>query len=183
MRAIKVKNMVCPRCILTVEEIADQLGLKYQSVSLGTILMCEDIQGDQFEKLETALNLTGLELLDGRLAKIIEGVNEAIDGYLLVQKIDRHKKLSTYISSKVHFEYCYLSSLYSSIEGRTIERTYIIKRIQKAKALLEEGEYSLTEIAGQLGFATVHHLSAQFKRITGLTPSKFRKLRISAVEE
>jgi AraC family transcriptional regulator len=115
-------------------------------------------------------------LIETRVNKIIEDVKKNVLAYIGDQTGDKRLKLSSFITSRVRYDYSYLSDLFSSVEGITIEQFFIVQRIEKVKELLVYEELSLTEISYQTGFSSVHHLSGQFKKVTGLTPSHFKKI-------
>ncbi len=168
--------MVCQRCILTVETILKNLDIAFEKVELGEINLTTKPDKDQIIELEEELNKVGFELIETRVNKIIEDIKKAIIEYLALGLEGQELKLSSFITNKIPYDYSYLSDLFSSIEGKTIEQYFILQRIEKVKELLVYDQLSLTEISYQTGFSSVHHLSAQFKKLTGLTPSYFRKI-------
>ena len=168
--------MVCQRCILTVETILKNLDIAFEKVELGEINLTTKPDKDQIIELEEELNKVGFELIETRVNKIIEDIKKAIIEYLDLGMDGQELKLSSFITNKIPYDYSYLSDLFSSIEGKTIEQYFILQRIEKVKELLVYDQLSLTEISYQTGFSSVHHLSAQFKKLTGLTPSYFRKI-------
>jgi AraC-like DNA-binding protein len=117
-------------------------------------------------------------LIDTRVNKIIEDIKLAVLEYLNLGMENQNLKLSGFITKKLSYDYSYLSDLFSSVEGKTIEQYFILQRIEKVKELLVYDQLSLTEISYQTGFSSVHHLSSQFKKITGLTPSHFKKIGV-----
>ena len=118
----------------------------------------------------------GFELIEKRVNKIIEDIKRAVIEYLNLGMDNENLKLSSFIVKKIPYDYSYLSDLFSTIEGKTIEQFFILSRIEKVKELLVYDQLSLTEISYQTGFSSVHHLSAQFKKVTGLTPSHFKRI-------
>jgi AraC-type DNA-binding domain-containing proteins len=122
------------------------------------------------------LNKVGFELIETRLNKIIEDIKQSVMEYISQGMDGQNLKLSSFINQKIAYDYSYLSDLFSSVEGKTIEQFFILQRIEKVKELLVYDQLSLTEISYQTGFSSVHHLSAQFKKITGFTPSHFKKV-------
>jgi len=122
------------------------------------------------------LNQAGFELIETRVNKIIEEIKQAAMEYLNLGMDNENLKLSSFITKRIPYDYSYLSDLFSSIEGKTIEQFFILQRIEKVKELLVYDQLSLTEISYQTGFSSVHHLSSQFKKVTGLTPSHFKKI-------
>ncbi|WP_197901539.1 helix-turn-helix domain-containing protein [Rhodocytophaga rosea] len=175
---LHIKNMVCDRCVLYVESILKQLSIPFQKVQVGEIHLHEDLLETQKQLLQQRLQAIGLELIDNRLNQLIEKAKTLILARARneVPEQEKHQKLSVYLSERLHLDYFYLSTLFSSVEGRTIENYLIEQRIEKAKELLVYGELSLSEIAYQLDYSSVAHLSGQFKKTTGLTPSHFKQI-------
>jgi len=173
---VHIKNMVCQRCIMTVENIFDKLKIPIHHISLGEAHLESKLNQEQMNSLQQELNKVGFELIDSRVNQLIENIKQAIMEYLNLGMDSENLKLSSFITNKVPYDYSYLSDLFSSIEGKTIEQFFILQRIEKVKELLVYDQLSLTEISYQTGFSSVHHLSSQFKKITGLTPSHFKKI-------
>lgn len=173
-----VKNMVCHRCILAVKDILLNLSIPFQQVSIGEIHLVENITKEQNEVLSSNLVQIGLELIDNRMRGMAEKIKQLI--LMKVRKEvdskEQKMKLSVFLSEHLHHEYTYLSSFFSSIEGRTIENYFIEQRIEKVKELLVYKEMTLSEIAFEMEYSSVAHLSNQFKKITGLTPSHFKQV-------
>ena len=166
--------MVCPRCILSVENIFENLAIPVQRIDLGEVVLSKELSLTELKNIETELKKVGFELIETRINKIVEDIKKLILEFLDIS--DRKTNLSAFITSKIHYDYSYLSDLFSSIEGKSIEQFFIIQRIEKVKELLVYDQLSLTEIAYKVGFSSVHHLSAQFKKVTGLTPSLFKNI-------
>jgi len=173
-----IKNMVCNRCIMTVENILDKNHLPFSSVSLGEVELERKLSDEEIKAVDIDLRKVGFELIDTRVNKIIDDIKQAVLQYLNLGMDSQNLKLSTFITDKIPYDYSYLSDLFSSIEGKTIEQYFILLRIEKVKELLVYDQLSLTEISYQTGFSSVHHLSSQFKKVTGLTPSHFKKIGI-----
>ena len=173
---IFIKNMVCQRCVMTVENVLRDLNITFNKVSLGEVEFSEKPASAALNKFQKALNHVGFELIDTRINKIIEDIKQAVMQYLGLGMDSQNLKLSSFITNKIPNDYSYLSDLFSSIEGKTIEQFFILQRIEKVKELLVYDQLSLTEISYQTGFSSVHHLSSQFKKVTGLTPSHFKKV-------
>jgi len=173
---LHIKNMVCQRCIMTVESIFDKLKLPYHHISLGEAHLDSNLTQDQITAVQLELNKVGFELIDSRVNKLIENIKQAVMRYLNLGMNSQNLKLSSFITKKIPYDYSYLSDLFSSIEGKTIEQFFILQRIEKVKELVVYDQLSLTEISYQTGFSSVHHLSSQFKKVTGLTPSHFKKI-------
>jgi AraC family transcriptional regulator len=171
-----IKNMVCPRCISSVTSILEKLEIPFHKVSLGEVGLAEKLGLPKAKQLDAELKKIGFELIETRVTKIVEDIKKLTLEYLSDEANDQKRKLSVYITSQLHYDYSYLSDLFSSVEGITIERYFIIQRIEKVKELIVYDELSLTEISYRLGFSSVHHLSAQFKRETGYNASHFKKI-------
>lgn len=171
-----VKNMVCHRCILAVEDILQTNKIPFQKVSFGEIHLLTTPSQKQKEQLQEKLNAIGFEIVDSNTGRIIEKIKNLVIKRARNEGDEKDSKinLSKYLSENVHHEYTYMSSLFSSIEGRTIENYFIELRIEKVKELLTYGQMTLTHIAFELDYSGVAHLSKQFKKITGLTPSSFK---------
>jgi AraC-like DNA-binding protein len=178
---IRLKNMVCDRCILVVEDILQKLAIPFHKVSFGEIHLAEELSNEQKESLSKKLGAVGFELIDNYAGGLIEKVKSLVikKARNEVNETESKKKLSHYLSEKVNHEYTYLSSLFSSVEGRTIENYFIEQRIEKVKELLVYGQLTLSQIAFDLEYSSVAHLSTQFKKITGLTPTYFKEIGIA----
>lgn len=178
---IYVKNMVCDRCNMMVKDVLENMNLSYASVDLGEIDLGDhygaNLADDQQKALSDALEHLGFSILSDKKSKLIGDIKIACLNY--IQNIENPDKkiLSEHISSAVNLEYNYLSHIFSAVEGITIEQYFIRLRVEKVKELLVYGELTLGEIAFQVGYSSVAHLSGQFKKITGLTPSHFRSLK------
>ena len=173
-----IKNMVCNRCIMTVENILNQNSIAFTSVSLGEVELERKLSAEETKAIDADLQKVGFELIDKRVNKIIEDIKQAVLEYLNLGMDSQNLKLSSFITKNIPYDYSYLSDLFSSVEGKTIEQYFILQRIEKVKELLVYDQLSLTEISYQTGFSSVHHLSSQFKKVTGLTPSHFKKIGI-----
>lgn len=171
-----IKNMVCQRCIMTVESVLNNLRVPFKKVSLGEVDLVAKPAPEELKSIEQDLNKAGFELIETRVNKVIENIKQAVMEYLNLGMDNENLKLSSFITKKIPYEYSYLSDLFSSVEGKTIEQFFLLQRIEKVKELLVYDQLSLTEISYQTGFSSVHHLSSQFKKITGLTPSHFKKI-------
>lgn len=176
-----IRNMVCHRCIMAVEELLNQQQLPFSKVVLGEIHLTQPLAPEQKTVLTESLQRIGFEIIDNQSGNIIEKIKQ------LVIKRARNEaegesskmKLSALLSDTLHLEYTYISSLFSAVEGRTIENYFIEQRIEKAKELLVYDELTLSQIADALEYSGVAHLSKQFKKITGLTPTHFKTIGIS----
>lgn len=173
-----IKNMVCDRCILVVRQQLEKLQLPYKNIQLGEVELTKVPSDKELQALRNQLLDLGFELLDNKKSTIVEKIKNTI--IRLIHRGDEEElslKLSVLLEEKLKMDYQYLTTLFSSVEGITIEKYVIRQRIEKAKELLMYDELSLGEIADKLGYSSVQHLSQQFKKITGLTPSHFKQLK------
>lgn len=180
-KILLVKNMVCNRCIMAIEDILKKLQIPFQKILFGEIHLEAELTANQKEILVDALQKIGFELIDNHLSGMIEKIKKYVikKARNEVDEKDRKLNLSSYLINYLNHEYTYLSSLFSSIEGRTIENFCIEQRIEKAKELLVYGQLNLSEIAYELEYSSVAHLSTQFKKVTGLTPSHFKEVGVN----
>lgn len=178
---VVVKNMVCQRCVMAVEAILTTGGIAFNKVTFGEINLPGPLSEEQKAYLKAGLTNIGFEMIDSHSGSLIERIKQLVIKRARneVGDADRKLKLSQYITDKVHHEYTYLSSLFSAVEGRTIENYFIEQRIEKAKELLIYDQLTLSEIAFALEYSSAAHLSSQFKKITGLTPTYFKEIGIS----
>jgi AraC-like DNA-binding protein len=174
---IYIKNMVCIRCQMVVKAELEKLGLHYVDVKIGEASIIENILPEQLGRLDKALRKSGLQLMDDKKSILVEKIKNAI--IELVHYTDEQIKvnLSDYLSEKLNYDYTYLANLFSEVKGTTIEKFYLAHKIEKVKELIVYDELNLTEIAEKMHYSSVAHLSNQFKKITGLTPSHFKKLK------
>jgi AraC-like DNA-binding protein len=172
-----IKYMVSLRCKLMVKEELERLGLRYVNLDLGTVEVTEHITPQQHDQLKINLLRSGLELLDNKKNILIERIKNVITE--MIHYTDELPKVnySDYISEKLNYDYTYLSNIFSEVKGITIQQFIIINKIERVKELLLYDELNLTEIAYKLHYSSVAHLSNQFKKITGLSPSYYKKLR------
>ena len=169
--------MVSLRCKMIVQATLDQLGLHCAAMELGEVEIRETITAEQHEQLKFTLSKSGLELMDDKKAILIEKIKNVIVN--MVHYTDELPKLknSDYISQKLNYDYTYLANLFSEATGITIEHYIIAHKIERVKELLLYEELNLTQISYKLNYSSVAHLSNQFKKATGLTPSFFRQLK------
>ncbi|MDD2197677.1 MAG: AraC family transcriptional regulator [Bacteroidales bacterium] len=169
--------MVCIRCQMVVKAELENLGLSYNYVKIGEADIIGEVQPEQLERLKVDLKEAGLFLLDNKKSVLIERIKNAI--IELVHYTDEQIKvnLSDFLSDELNYNYTYLSNLFSEVKGTTIESFYLAHKIEKVKELIVYDELTLTEIAYKMHYSSVAHLSNQFKKITGLTPSHFKKLK------
>lgn len=169
--------MVCNRCIMAVSEILDKAGMNAKVTMGEADLGNATLTAKQANDLKRDIESLGFEIINDKKSRLIETIKKHV--IELVQQQDglEHINLSDYLSKHMAYEYNYLSSLFSSVEGVTLERYFILQKIEKVKELLVYGELSLTEIAFQTGYSSLAHLSNQFKSVTGLSPSHFKGLK------
>jgi AraC-like DNA-binding protein len=174
---LQIRNMESDRCIEMVKSELIKLGVNYKTVELGKVEVKENISIDKLHSIDMALRSSGLELMIDQKKLIIEKIKEAVHQMIHISDDISKLNFSDYISKKVNHNYSYLSGLFSGMEGITIEKYMILEKIECVKELLIYDEFSLSDIAYKLQYSSVAHLSNQFKKITGSTPSFFRKLR------
>lgn len=178
--------MVSNRCKMMVKEELKKLGLHFIVVDLGEVDIMEDITDTQRKELQHALLESGLELMDDKRAILIEKIKNVV--IEMVHHTDEITKInfSDYLSEKLHYDYTYLANLFSEVQGTTIAQFLISHKIERIKELIIYDELNISEIAWKMNYSSVAHLSNQFKKITGLTPSHFKQLkdkRRSPIEE
>lgn len=177
MTRLYIKYMVSLRCKMVVKEELTKLGLRCVIVELGMVEIIDDITDEQRTKLRAGLLNSGLELLDDKKSILIERIKNVI-----VEMVHYSEELPTinysdYISSKLDLDYTYLANIFSEVKGITIQQFIIFHKIEKVKELLLYDELNLTEISYKMNYSSVAHLSGQFKKVTGLTPTYFKNLR------
>lgn len=178
MTTLYIKNMVCNRCIRAVEEEIGNLGFTFRSIELGEVVVNEAVDDNDREKIRKVLAENGFELIDDKKSLLINRIKTLIIEYIHHDKeITGNVNLSDFLSSELGHDYSYLSHLFSMVEGRTIEKYFILQKIEKVKELLVYDELNINEISYRLGYSSVAHLSRQFKSVTGLTPSHYKKIR------
>lgn len=171
-----IKNMVCPRCIASVEQILERNHLSAKYVRLGEVELNKDPGTKKLQALAQDLRQAGFELLDDQRQQLIEKVKS-----LLIQKVqsgnvEEHFSVSKFITNKIFKDYSSISRLFPEVEGITIEQFFILQKIEKTKEWLIYNEQSLSQIAFNLGYSSTQHLSNQFRKVTGMTPTQFKKL-------
>ncbi|TRX04258.1 helix-turn-helix domain-containing protein [Flavobacterium gawalongense] len=172
-----IKNMVCNRCIMVVKFELEKLGLTPISVELGEIELLEDFKENQKQDLEIKLQSLGFELLEDKTTITIERIKCLIVDLVHHQNNELKTNLSSYLSEQLGQDYNILSNLFSEVQGTTIEHYFIAQKIEKVKELLMYKELTVSEIAIKLNYSDVAHLSNQFKKITGFTPTHFKQLK------
>lgn len=170
-----IKNMVCDRCIMVVRQQLQNIGLSVTEIGLGKATVQPEPDSEQLSLISSQLKLLGFELLDNEKDRIVERVKSLIIEMVHHSDLaDTHLNFSQYLSESLNKDYAYLSRMFSDAEDTTIEKFIIQQKIEKVKELLEYGELNLNEITWKMGYSSSAHLSAQFKAITGLTPSQFK---------
>lgn len=170
--------MVCPRCILAVEGILREMGIEYTTVGLGEVNLANLLDHDTQRNLEIRLQELGFELLNNRSSQLVEKIKNVIITMVHHQKEpEKIGHLSEQLPKKLGHGYSFLSKLFSTEEGMTIEKYLILQKVEKAKELLIYGELNVSEIAFQLNYSSSQHFSRQFKAVTGISPSLFIKYK------
>jgi AraC-like DNA-binding protein len=181
-----IKYMVSIRCKMMVKEALKKMGLHFIVVDLGEVEIMENISDEQRQELKTTLLKSGLELMDDKKAMLIERIKNVV--IEMVHYTDEMVKVnfSDYLSEKLNYDYTYMANLFSEVQGTTIEQFIISHKVERIKELIIYGEWNITEIAHRMNYSSVAHLSSQFKKVTGLSPSHFKQLknkRRSPIEE
>ena len=172
-----IKNMVCSRCKMVVKSEFEKLGLPTISVELGEVELEKEISDEQKEVLLENLQVLGFDLIDDKKTKTVERIKNLIVDLVHHKNNDLKINLSDYLAENLNQDYNSVSNLFSEIENTTIEKYFISQKIEKVKELLIYNELSLSEIADILNYSNVAHLSNQFKKITGFTPTSFKQLK------
>ncbi len=172
-----IKYMVSLRCKMMVTEELKRMGLHYALIDLGMVEVLEDMTLKQRDQFKLNLALSGLELLDDKKSILIEKIKSVIVEMIHYSEELPRVNYSEHISQKLNYDYTYLSNIFSEVKGITIQQFIIIHKIERVKELLLYDELNLTEISHKLHYSSVAHLSNQFKKITGLSPSFYRKLK------
>ncbi|MEQ9438466.1 MAG: helix-turn-helix domain-containing protein [Cyclobacteriaceae bacterium] len=173
-KKLHIKNMVCPRCITAVKQIMERLDIPYATVELGEVNLKTALDDEKKMQLSEALEEIDFSLIDDRKSRLIEQMKN-----LIIQKIHHSRdildiKWAEFISDQLHYDYKYLGMLFSSVESITLEQYIIRQKVERVKELMIYDELTLSQIAFQLGYSSTAHLSSQFKKITGMPPSKFK---------
>lgn len=174
---IYIKNMVCRRCIYTVTEVFQENGVSPLKVELGVVTLAQPLLPAQWREIQARLEHYGFEVIDDKRMRIVEqirvGVIELVHHAEELEKVN----LSDYLQQKCHREYSFLSKLFTEMQGISIEKYYIHQKIERVKELLFYDELSVGEIADKLHYSSVAHLSGQFKSVTGLSPTQFKRMK------
>lgn len=176
METLFIKNMVCNRCIMVVEDELGKMGHDVKSVKLGEADLHNQLNADQRNQIRERFKSLGFELIDESKTHIIEKIKIAIIEWVHYDEDGSKDKLSDYLIRKISLEYNYLSNLFSESEGQTLEKFAIAQKVEKIKELLSYNELSLKEIAYKMNYSSVAYLSNQFKKVTGVSPSEYRKM-------
>jgi AraC family transcriptional regulator len=174
---VYIKNMVCNRCIMVVRQEFEKAGIKPLNVTMGEVELSNPPSDSEISKINVSLQGLGFEMLDNRKQKVIEKIKNLLIEKIQTGEIEEHFVVSDFLSKKLNKEYSQLSRLFSEVEGMTIEQFFILQKIEKVKEWIAYDELTLSEIAWKLGYSSVSHLSAQFKKVTGFTPSHIKKHR------
>lgn len=173
---LRIKNMVCPRCIRAVTDCLQKLGLHPLSVELGIAIVEEDVENSALRiRIRQALEALGFELLDDPRQQLVEQIKDCVIELVHYRNGLPPTNLSDYLSGQLHKDYSTLSKVFSEETNMTIEKYVIAQKIERVKELLAYGEWSLGKIADHLGYSSTAYLSAQFKKLTGMTPGSFKK--------
>lgn len=169
--------MVCNRCIMAVQSLLEQHGLAIEHVTLGEALLAHELPETLLPTIAAELQALGFELIDDRRHRLAEQVRVAVIELVHYSDTKQRTNLSDYIADKLGVDYDTAAELFSTIHGTTVEKFYIAQKIERVKELLAYDELSLNEIAYRMGYSSAAHLSTQFKRVTGMTPTAFRQSR------
>jgi len=170
--------MISIRCQMVVKSELERQGINHTKVELGEVEIIDKVSKDQLDSLDAALKLTGIELMNDNKLILVEKIKTIIIDHLHNSEGQLKINLSDFLSEKLNHNYTYLSNLFSEVKGTTIEQYYLSHKIEKVKELLVYDELNLTEIAWKLNYSSVSHLSNQFKKMTGLTTSHFKNLKL-----
>lgn len=180
---IMIRNMVCKTCILVVSQIFEEAGIKVEDIKIGYVIVGDKITAFKLDKLNKRLKNAGLEIIDGHKNRLINKIKTSIEEYAYIEGRQSNLKLSDFLRKKIDLNYAYISSLFSSAQGTTIEKYFIKLKIERAKVMLLCNEKELNEIAWELGYSSVPHLSGQFKKVTGIPPTRFKKIMQKSYNE
>ena len=181
-----VKYMVSVRCKMMLKKALKKMGLHFVVIDLGEFEIMENLTNEQRLELKIMLLKSGLELMDNKKAMLIERIKNIIVEMVHYTSEIVKTNFSDYLSEKLHYDYTYLANLFSEVQGTTIEQFIIAHKVERIKELIIYGEWNMTEIAIRMNYSSVAHLSNQFKKVTGLSPSHFKKLknrRRSSIED
>lgn len=167
--------MICSRCKMVVEMELDRLGFQCKTIEIGSADIIGQVTPEDLKQIRIALSRSGLELVDNKRGVLVDKIKTAVVQMIQNSAEQVKSKFSDYLVSKLDYDYTYLANVFSEMESTTIEQFIIITRIESAKDLLTNSDLNLTEISWKLNYSSIAHLSTQFKKVTGLTPSRFRQ--------
>ena len=173
--SLNIKNMVCDRCIMVVEDVLEKLQLPFSNVALGSVVLQKKLSEKEKDTLRDKLQSLGFELLESRKTVLVEKIKNLLTQLVQYTENPTPINMSTFLATRLNMDYSVLSNTFSEVENMTIEQYTILQKIEKIKELLSYDEMTLTQIADQMGYASVAYLSAQFKKQTGLSPSQYKK--------
>ena len=173
---IFIKNMVCTRCTLAVENVFKNLDIPYTSVETGRAEITGELTEQQYTSLNSALQYYELELIENKKTILVERIKNLIIKMVHSEDNEPPLKFTAYLTRAMGYDYTYLSNVFSESEGSTIEKFYILNRIERVKELIVYEDLTITEIAFKMNYSSVSHLCLQFKKVTGETPTSFKKL-------
>lgn len=174
---VKIKNMVCDRCITAVKQVFQKAGVIVERVQLGEVETCNEIDDSILNVIDENLKINGFEIINDSKSRLIDLIKATVTDYIYQNLWDEKRNFSEFLVDKVNLDYSYLSSLFSPVEGITIEQYLIHLKIERVKELMVYDQKSLSEIAWEMGYSSVAHLSGQFKKVTGYSPSYFKMLK------
>lgn len=173
---LHIRNVVCHRCILTVKDILLRNKIKFNDVRLGEVELAEELSKVQLEILDEEFKKVGFEIIEGKNDRIVNRIKSIIIEGVYEDKNFSNKNLSAILSERLHFDYSHLSSIFSAVEGKSIQNFQNKIKTERVKELLEYEEFSISEIADNLGYGNAAYLSTSFKKATGFSPSQYRLL-------
>jgi AraC-like DNA-binding protein len=174
---IYIKNMVCIRCKMVVKSELEKLGLQWESIDLGEAVVRDPVSPDNLKELNQGLLKSGLEIMDDKKSQLIEKIKTIATEQIHYAEEPLDINFSDFLVSKLNYDYTYLSNLFTLTQGITLEQYIIGHKIEKVKELLVYDELTINEIAFKMNYSSAAHLSKQFKKVTGLTASEFKKLQ------
>ncbi|MEX2410182.1 MAG: AraC family transcriptional regulator [Candidatus Paceibacterota bacterium] len=175
-KTFRIKNMVCEHCGEVLESKLNEAGFVVESMKLGTVKLKEPVSEEKLSKLTDIVRQNGFEIISDQNSQLVEQIKHLIIDIIYGRKTPKGN-LSEYIAANIHKDYQHLSRLFSGVEGKSIERYFILQKIERAKELIVYREQTLTEIAYELGYSSPQHFSRQFKKETGLSPSHFKEVK------
>ncbi len=174
-----IKKMVCVRCKMAVRTVLENLHIPFTRIELGVVELPDELTAVQFGELKAGLAYYELEIMDNKRNILVERIKNVIGEMIGSENMEAPLKFTVHLSKTLGYDYTYLSNVFSAVEGSTIEKFYIISRIEKAKELMVYENLSIKEVSYRLNYSSVSHLCLQFKKVTGKTPTEFRKLNQS----